>query len=1017
MKSAITIFAFVVPLMLQSCGGETTNTDIIPVQKAALHFSYPYPGQQQVPVSAPLVLRLSSPLTADAVAGIQDSFVLNNLDSGEDVAGVVTLVDGGRSIVIHPVNELLAASRYRLRLVSELKTAHGVIAQLGAQGLAFRTTGYDDGPKRRSGEGDFSLLSVSPMDNPLAALPLVDFSTFRLAFNYAVKPESARYGSQVRLENASGALVPASLLAKGRFLSVDPTEDLIAGERYRLTLVDVESVYGERLSVDVSNLMPASTMPRETLVLKVGSEQSVVESALTGEAINNVPIRSLLLGDQSFTALGGDIAAELGFVPNFPDAVPLRIRRASLLRGSDVAINLIGEVPAGIASGDISVAFLSDANGYLLKNPYGQTDNAPRYVLLSMDVAMSAQNSEANGALSQSLLHVELVGMSMVKNGVLVMDAIGVVEPELLGLERASGLLSFHLEGYADQDVAMPPLPDNAPLLLQSWSPGADYHGNARPGDPIVLNFSKALSPDSVALDGAVVLSRNGVAYSSAELNIRVDGASIIIDPDGGLRHNTNYSLSLTSLIADLSGNTLAADYNLDIRLADFSENNLRAPMPISVYPGFPCALVGAVLTGAPQLWRNGRCEGGKSSDPLYPIPTLAADRAIDVLFSRSMDVDSIVYGQTFLVEKSNGATWQPIAGRLKKSAQRVSFQPDERWEIGALYRYTLKSNGDHQSSLAACGASAICSNDGLPLQTRQLSQSVADITTAQGGGADLINHFRAVAAGGGTLVSLRTLPAVDTNANLVHEPQYGEREPVVDATSNSPDGLRAPSNHMRLALDDLVGAATDLSIGCSFGEVCPEKRYVYALGAMQTEIIGYDAAAIVERPTLGDTVIGAVTAAILPSALYTTGVFLDVDILAGFATISLDTNTLMLRLRYEKNAVGERLNPISAYITDSDQGPWLTVTLDLLIDAPALAPTAGTTPLLHDLHSKEVDNVVLEGPLRFIEDGRLVATISNPNDTPISTTISFDNTDLADIYLKVPAGGIQLDLTLLPIK
>lgn len=1017
MKYTIANGVLVVLLMLQGCGGETTNTDIVLPERAALHFSYPYPGQQQVPVSAPVVLRLSAPLVADAAANVADAFLLTHLDSGADVAITATLADGNQSIVIYPINALVEASDYRLRLVSELKTAQGGIASLRAQGLVFRTAGYAGGAKRRSGEGDFSLLSVSPMDNPLVTLPLVDFSTLRLAFNHAVTSESTRYGSNVRLENALGELVPAHLWIKGHLLSVDPISDLTAGERYALKLVDVESVYGEKISVEVPNLIPASTLPRETLVLKVGSEQSVVRSELTGQAINNVPVRSLLLGEDSFTALAGDIAAELGFVPNFPDAVPLRIRRASLLRGSEVAINLVGEVPAGIASGDISVSFLSDANGYLLENPYGQTDSAPRYVLLSMDIAMSAENSEANGALSQSLLHVQLVGVSTVKNGVLVMDAVGVVEPELLGLERASGLLSFHLEGYADQDSAMIPAPDHTPLLLQSWSPGEHYLDRARPGDPIVLNFTKALSADSVALQGAVVLSQNNVPVSDGEVDVELDGASIVVRPKGGLRHNVDYGLSLTSLLTDIDGNALAADYNLDIRLADFSDVNLRAPMPISVYPGFPCALVDAVVVGEKSSWRNGRCRGGRADDPLYPIPRLPIDRGIDVLFSRSMDLASIVLGQTFLVERNDAGVWLAVSGRLDKLPQRVQFYPDDTWQVGALYRYTLKSNGDHQSSVAICAVEAICSPDGLPLQTQQLSQTVADITVAQGGGADLTNYFIPIASGGGTLVSLRAQPGTDTNANLIHEPQFGEPAPVVDATSESPDGLRAPPNHMRLALDDLVGAATDLSIGCSFGEICPEKRYVYALGAMQTEITGYDDTVVVARPTLGDSVTGAVTASILPTALYTTGVFLDVDILSGFATISLDTNTLMLRLRHQKNSADERLDLISAYITDSAQGPWLTATFDLLIDAPALAPTAGTTPLLHDLHSNAVDAVVLEGPLRFIEDGRLVATVSNPFDVPVSTTISFDDTDLADIYLKVPVGGIQLDLTVLPIK
>ena len=159
--------------------------------------------------------------------------------------------------------------------------------------------------------------------------------------------------------------------------------------------------------------------------------------ALTGKGINKVPVESFVLGTESFTKLEGDLAADLGFVPHFADAAPLRVPAGSVLRGSPVAVNILGEVNAGIETGEVLITLLSDANGYLIANPFSDAKDAPRYALLNMDAAMTAAGSIANAALSQNLLDIQVVGLAIVENGVLVMDAVSVVEPEILGLELA----------------------------------------------------------------------------------------------------------------------------------------------------------------------------------------------------------------------------------------------------------------------------------------------------------------------------------------------------------------------------------------------------------------------------------------------------------------------------------------------------------------------------------------------------------------------------------------------------
>ncbi|MGB1498923.1 MAG: hypothetical protein ACPG7J_16050, partial [Alloalcanivorax venustensis] len=118
----------------------------------------------------------------------------------------------------------------------------------------------------------------------------------------------------------------------------------------------------------------------------------------------------------------------------------------------------LGEIPAGIDTGDLQITLLSDANGYLIPNPFSTEATAPRYALLRMDAAMTAEGTIANAALSQNLLNIQVVGLAIVEDGKLVLDAISVVDPDILGLEKAGAQLSFRMESFAGQ--RNPPMPE-----------------------------------------------------------------------------------------------------------------------------------------------------------------------------------------------------------------------------------------------------------------------------------------------------------------------------------------------------------------------------------------------------------------------------------------------------------------------------------------------------------------------------------------------------------------------------
>ncbi|CAN0601756.1 unnamed protein product, partial [Ectocarpus sp. 12 AP-2014] len=203
-----------------------------------------------------------------------------------------------------------------------------------------------------------------------------------------------------------------------------------------------------------------STSPngeRERMAQKATTDTGKL--ALSNETYNSVKLSSLLLGSNNATTATGTVFAELGFIPKFDKAgqsVPLRIDRGALMTGSDVVVNVAGELPAGFSSEAIQVRFLSDADGFLMSNPYTDNENSPRLVELYIDMALNTENTIANAALGQQLMHVHLVGTALVENGTLTIEAVGVIEPDVIGVDVASGLISFRLEGYRNPDDAPP---------------------------------------------------------------------------------------------------------------------------------------------------------------------------------------------------------------------------------------------------------------------------------------------------------------------------------------------------------------------------------------------------------------------------------------------------------------------------------------------------------------------------------------------------------------------------------
>lgn len=98
------------------------------------------------------------------------------------------------------------------------------------------------------------------------------------------------------------------------------------------------------------------------------------------------------------------------------------------------------------------------------------------------------------------------------------------------------------------------------------------------------------------------------------------------------------------------------------------------------------------------------------------PIDAMPANRPIRVRFSQNMDPATLTLGEScgsggVRVERidQSGVCQGTVPGVLQIEPRAISFVPDQPWEEGALYRYTLASESN------GCTGDALCSEAGLP--------------------------------------------------------------------------------------------------------------------------------------------------------------------------------------------------------------------------------------------------------------------------------------------------------------
>ncbi|MFY9180359.1 MAG: Ig-like domain-containing protein, partial [Venatoribacter sp.] len=513
-----------------------------------------------------------------------------------------------------------------------------------------------------------------------------------------------------------------------------------------------------------------------------------------------------------------------------------------------------------------------------------------------------------------------------------------------------------------------------------------------QPQDPIILNFNKPLDIHSVSEDSLKIWRDS----QPEEFTWYQDGTALVIKPKQPLQYGSSYRLDLSSQITDLSGNAVA-EQTLAFTMPTYESSNAIPTVILSAYPGFPCATKNATFGQD-----NGRCLGGKEGDDLLPIPSMPANRMINLIFSQPVNAETAVLGTTFEVEQcestTNCASPVPVTGELKVRGSSLTFIPTQPWQDAALYRYRIKtasadSDAACQAKTALCALSA---GESRPVVTAFLQPNA--ITN----NPELEVYFTGAKATESVQQILRNLPSTDIDANFKIEA--------------SEAGLLTGKNTVQLEAHTPEKLIEFVKVGCDEQDHCPDDQIIHVTGALGADILGYDSTQ------------KAVKVAVYPTQIFTSSATLyiryeydeDYSSPPEARTDTIETNAQLMRIRYAKDAEGKRTQPAIGWIKEKDGKAFMEVTLELYLDAPQLQLELLGASQSHDLHSRALE-LTLSGPVEFLADGRL--QIQQQSTDKISIKVITTQTNgtttatAAKMTLDIPEGGINMNYVTEPVK
>lgn len=952
-------------------------------------FSYPVDGQYDVTAGTLMLLTFSEalpppPLRADAGMGGYGPCVkaANQVTGTFCVEGPNGFVDGRvgidvRRLSFAPIGGFAEGATYRVYARPGMLEG-GTNLPVSAPLLTFHTR------SERTQAGVVArVLTVNglpPVADGGSTLPFLDEAPLRLVFSEPVDPATVNPQNVRLVHVADSKAVDGQIVTDGIHLTFDPATTLQAGDDYRFVLTAaVHDLGGEAIAPVTIAFAPRRTaapdagLYRLDLIIEppwLDGGVSQPQSGLSPMPANSNLLSAPLVGKNTLGVMSGGLESLVGNPQILGTPIPMLIRRGQRLDLTSMSIRFGGVLEAGLKTGIVHFTMLTDAFGFLKRNPLRAAEQtpddaeAPVYVDLTMDALVTSEDTHGNVISTQTVMGIHLLGLSTLDGDQLAIEQVGAMDFSTLGINVAPVNLAMRLRTGSRPAVASLP----TPVLISSFP--AEGATGVSPGDPIELNFSGPMDPARIR-DGVELKLTEGATVIPTTTQLR--GSTLVIRPSRRLSDGVAASLNYTGLRSFAGG--VVAEGTLSFTTGVISATLVTPPIITAISPGAPCAL---------NASGPGRCAGGLSTDTSYQPFTLSSNRDIHVQFSQPMDPASLTLGagcgqgslRVELVDASGTCT-AVVVGTLTTSDREVRFQANQPWKVGGAYRLTLVGG-----STTSCGAGKICGRNGQPLNTDPL----AGATSSAAGGPDVVIDFTGTAATPDSYQPLESDPFADLNGNG-----------YLDAAETAND-----KNRVVMELGAYSGIITDASL---VGDDCMPERagqqvcsYIHAtlpssVGRLMTTcpIDASGRPASVANP--------CIEVQVYPSLIIGTSITMNTAAI-GISIGDLPTGMMVMRLR-------EKGGPIFGYIMREPgvADPQFVITNHVYFDNPDIeVPLASI-----DLHSKEMV-VTLKGPVTFRPDGKMDTSLRSTHDVLVTANLSAI-LKVGSIDLKIPAGEMRITL------
>jgi hypothetical protein len=704
----------------------------------------------------------------------------------------------------------------------------------------------------------------------------------------------------------------------------------------------------------------------QTLRTRLAGDPGPAESR-SGATPNEIVMDKPLIGREVTQLQDSALATEMGDPNALGGPIAFTLRKGQRLTTTGLDVKLGGEIPSGLSTGDLHIELLTDAGGRLYRNPYQpaeqrpENERAPLYVDLTLDLAIYATDPTGNATVTQTVLGVQATGTAIATDGVLAIEQVGAMDLGLLGVTAAP--TNMVMELITDATTALPT--DSTPPALVASMPAMSSEQPVDAG--IELIFDEPIDIDRARAGGIKLEDTvSGPIATTSESH----GAAVVLRPLQQLQYSRIYRVVFSD-VADVAGNKLTQN-NLSFVTPTYLSTSVGTTVS-AVYPGVACALTGATATSP------GRCAGGAGDNDLYKPFTLGADQPIEVAFTAPIRRGAVPRGTAcntgnVRVEEIDpaGTCTAAVAGTLMARDSTLTFIPDQPWTVGKQYRLTLVSGGNESCDTGElCGLSSAANFDPL-----------AGNEGGDAGGPSLAIVFTGAEPTGGTFMMTAPFPYTDVNGSGIRESSEQQRD------------------ENRAALR-IIGTSGSVNSASFDGPDCvpstPEKENcMYLVGSMPADM----GEVTTDCPLPG----GASAPSCIPvklsaQAMYGTSISMTADL--GLLQPSTPTGMQMMRIREPASGA------VMGYVIDRNGTPTMVVALDLYMDAPDMSLPLGAG---HDLHSKLLA-VTLEGPLKFLPDGRIAIQLANTADLPVTVNISPPLIGDGAIKMIVPKGEMKLSL------